>query len=381
MANELSVFESNQSLGPVSTKFNALIEAGHGNELSEGIRQSYGIVSIKGSKFRVKFKGDETPITNERGEPVPSIEAVIIKANPFLNKQYYAGAYAEGNSAAPDCYSLDGKTPSPNVTRPMHTNCAGCPMNAFGSKVSESGVKQKACRDTKKLAIVPLADLQNAGFGGPMLFRVPPSSLRDLASFSDTMKARGYPYNSVGVRIGFDIDASHPKPTFKAIRPLTDDEAEVILEHFNSDAVERILADAEAAPVEEVAPPAGAPDRDFEQPPVQQRQAAPPPAPAPAPPPPAPAQAAKVPSPFGAAAAAPAPAAAPPANVRVPKPPKPKAAAPTQTVPAPAFGGAPAQAAAPATAAAEAADEAAPPATQLDDDINNILAGLNLPAA
>lgn len=384
MANELSVFEGNQA-APVSAKFQSLIAAGLGNELAEGIRQSYGIISIKASRFRIKYKGEETPLMNERNEPLGSIEVVIVKANSFLNKQYYKGAYADGNNAAPDCYSLDGKVPSPNVQTPQHTNCAGCPMNAFGSKIGENGVKQKACRDTKKLAVVPMTDIQNANFGGPMLFRVPPSALRDLAAFSETMKSRGYPYNAVGVRIGFDINASHPKPTFKAIRPLTDDEAELVLEHFHSDAVERILTDAEAAPIEEV--PAPAVDSAFEQP------VAPRPAPAPAPAPiqaaPAPAPVApKVPSPFGGAPV-PAPAqAAPPATVKVPKPPKPKAPAGAPTgVPSPVFGQpaaatVPAQSTAPAAAPpveSDAEEGTAPAGSQLDDDITNILAGLGLP--
>lgn len=372
MANELSIFEGNTALAPVSSKYQALIDAGLGNELSEGIRQSYGILSIKASRWRIKFKGEETPLMNQTtGDPIPSLELVIVKANSFLNKQYYKGNYAEGSSAPPDCYSLDGKIPSPNVQKPVHSNCAGCPMNAFGSKVSDSGVKQKACRDTKKLAIVPLADLKNAHFGGPMLFRVPPSALRDLASFSETMKSRGYPYNSVAVRVGFDMQSSYPKPTFKAIRPLTDDEAEQVLEHFHSDAVERILTDAEAAPADEVPAPAPAVDADFEQPPVQV-------APVPAPTPPVAQKPVAAPNPFaGAPAVAAAPAAAP-AKVNVPKPPKPKApaaaAAPTQ-VPNP-FGAPPVAAAAPVAPAGE--EDAAPSGTDLDNDINNILAGLNL---
>lgn len=368
MSNEVAIFEKGQQAVAVSSRFQELIDSGQANDLSEGIRQSFGIISIKGGKFRIKYKGEETPITDENGEARPSIELVIVKANNFLNKQYYKGKYVEGNSAPPDCYSLDGKVPSPNVQTPVHSNCAGCPMNAFGSLVSESGVKQKACRDTKKLAVVPLFDLKNAGFGGPMLLRVPPSALRDLASFSEVMKSRGYPYNSVGVRVGFAMDAAHPKPTFKAIRPLTDDEAEVILEHFHSDAVERILTDNEAAPAEEVGAAApAATDPDFEVPPAQAVQAqplrmAPPPAPL----------APKVPAPAFAAPPAQATApVAPPAAVRVPKPAKPRAA---PAVTAPAFGAPPAVAAPPASAP----EDATPPGTQLDDDIANILSGLNL---
>lgn len=266
--NQMTLFQFENGVGPSR----ALVEAGIDNALGEGIRSSYAILSIKAGKWRIKYKGAETLITQfnpqtGQNEPVPSLEVVIVKANPFLNKQYYAGKYAEGSNAKPDCYSLDGKVPSPQVEHPVFSNCTMCPKNQFGSLIGENGTKQKACRDTKKLAVVPLADLRNESMSGPMLFRVPPSSLKDLSTMADAMKARGYPYNSVAVRLGFDMEASHPKPTFKAIRPLTDPEAEIILELFHGDGVANVLADNDV--VAEVA--AQAPQSDagtFEQEPV-----------------------------------------------------------------------------------------------------------------
>lgn len=281
MSNQVTLFQNETGAGP-SQRF-AVAGVGLGGELGEGIRSSYGIVSIKASRFRIKYKGAENMLMgyDQGGQQVPvsSIEVVIVKANPFLNKQYYEGKYAEGANAAPDCYSLDGKTPSAQVQHPVHANCTLCPKNQFGSLISETGVKQKACRDTKKLAIVPLADLRNEALGGPMLFRVPPSSLKDLSSLADAMKARGFPYNSVAVRIGFDMEASHPKPTFKAIRPLTDDEAGIILELYNGDGVAAVLADNEVVPDAEAVAPAGAGQFEVEAAGTQQYQAPQQPAP------------------------------------------------------------------------------------------------------
>ena len=245
MANSsISLFQHETDQGPAK----ALLAAGIEAALGEGIRASYAIMGIKAGRFRVKYKGVEHVVQKmdpdtKQYAPVSSIEVVIVKANPFLNKQYYAGKYVEGSNSPPDCYSLDGKVPSPSIAKPVFSNCTLCPKNQYGSMISETGVKQKACRDTKKLAIVPLGDLRNEQMGGPMLFRVPPSSLKDLSSLADALKARGYPYNSVAVRIGFDLEASHPKPIFNAIRPLSDAEAEVILELFHGDGVSAVLSD------------------------------------------------------------------------------------------------------------------------------------------
>ncbi len=245
MANSaMTLFQFENGAGPAR----ALVAAQMDNALGEGIRSSYAIMSIKAGRFRVKYKGQEhlvqklNPDTGQL-EPVSSIEVVIVKANPFLNKQYYIGKYQEGSNSLPDCYSLDGKVPSPQIQKPVHSNCTMCPKNQWGSMVSDTGVKQKACSDRKKLAIVPLQDLRNESMGGPMLFRVPPSALKDLSTLSDAMKARGYPYNAVAVRIGFDMEASHPKPTFSAIRPLTDPEGEVVYELYQGDGVAAVLSD------------------------------------------------------------------------------------------------------------------------------------------
>jgi hypothetical protein len=426
--SQMTLFQHETGAGPAR----ALMAASIDNSLGEGIRSSYAILSIKASRWRLKYKKNETvlqahnPNTN-RMEPIPSLEMVIVKANGFLNKQYYKGKYVEGSNSPPDCYSLDGKTPSASVKAPVHSNCAMCPMNQFGSLIGDNGVKQKACRDTKKLAVVPLADLRNESFGGPMLFRVPPSSLGDLSKMADALKARGFPYNAVAVRFTFALEASHPKPQFNAIRALTDEEAEVVLELYNSDGTAAVLADNDIV-VELGDKPKEAPVNDalFEQPTVAVGPQAAQPAPMAQPVQQAPAFAGTPPAPVAAAApvaeaatrlvsafapppppggmtsvvqpyspnAAPPPmsAFAPPGTPAQPLAPQPAAPAPAavqgnpfaaaaQEVQAPVAAKKPraktppVQVPEPAPVAAEV--NSAPPQGQLDDDVNNILAGLS----
>lgn len=417
MSNQVTLFQQETGLA-VSSKFQPLVAAGAGMDLGEGIRSSYGIVGIKGGRFSVKYKGNSNILSMPHPQdprqqlPVSFIDVVIIKANGFLNKQYYKGNYVEGSDSPPDCYSLNGKTPSAQVQAPMHTNCALCPMNQFGSKIGDDGKKQKACRDTKKLAIAPLADIKNSAMGGAMLFRVPPSALKDLSVMSDALKGRGYPYNSVAVRVGFDTTVSHPKPTFQALRPLNDAEADLVLEMFASDSVESVLGDNDVAPADEAIPPSA----QFLQPtPVAAPQAARPVSSAPlaaaiaagypaTPQNPAPVGAVAI-TPFTPNAVPPVPTqftapvqssprtlvlapeqaeepvqvsqpqvaeqvpAAPAANPFAAPPGVQQAAAP---VAAPKTRRAPVQ---PVTAPAPAAEQV-PPATQMDQEVENLLAGL-----
>lgn len=334
--------------GQLSTRFAGQELAN--TDLSDGVGSGFGVISIKASKFRIKYKGEEFPITDANGDPVPSLECVIVKANPHITKQFYAQGYTEGAATAPDCYSLDGKKPDARVENPVSKSCATCPKNQFGSRVTEAGKKAKACSDTRRLVVVPLHDLHNENFGGPMLFRVPPSALKGLQEYADMLTRKGYPYNSVATRVSFDIDASHPLPRFKPIRPLSDDEADVVLELAGDDRTERILADFNTTA--EAEPKATDEEIPFEQPkpvaaPAPKAAVAAPPAPAPAP----------KPAPVAKPAAA-KPAAVKPAAVAKPKP-----------APAPA----PAPAPEPVAAEESTGD--------IDSDIASILAGLNADAA
>ena len=420
MSNQVTLFQ--QEGGALSTRFAPLVAAGIGTELGDGIKGSYAIVGIKAGKFRIKYKGEEKvlQVPGPDGQtlvPVSYIDVVIVKANGFLNKQYFEGKYVEGSTAPPVCYSLDGVKPSDASTKKQATTCALCPKNQFGSLIGDNGVKQKACRDTKKLAVVPLADIMNIGLGGAMLFRVPPSSLKELSAMSDQLKGRGYPYNSVAVRISFDLDVSHPKPIFKAIRPLTDAEADQVLEQYASDSVQRVLADndvviehpetaAEATPAP-VQPATYAPRNDKEWVPIPQQAATP--QDQLQPPPPqglAPGQVAVQPASKGTVLVAPPVADPAPRTLRVQPdappaqgsaPPAPVSSANPFATAAPAASAAPAPKPTPPPAAANpfapppsaapaarapvtvesTAAEVAAPAPQMEAEISNILAGLD----
>lgn len=387
--NAVTVFQDQSASTELAPEFHEMMQAGVGlDDLGAGIGGNYAILSIRGKTFRVKHQGNETPIVDEKGDAVGSLEAVIIRANPYLTKQYYENAYQEGDNAAPVCFSIDGKMPSEAVESPQHTNCTMCHQNRFGSRITPAGTKVKACQDNKKLAIVPLADLKNEAFGGPMLFRVPASALKSLLEFNARMTANGYPYNAVAVRIGFDLDASYPKPTFKAIRVLTSEEAQIVLGHYSSDQTERLLGD-----FSEIHAPEGeaAPSTDFEEPP--QPEPKPTPAAKPNPPVARPAPAAK-PAPAAQATAKPAatpaakpaaPAAKPAAPAAKPAAPAAKAAAtppqpPAARKPAPPAAK-PAAAPAPAPIEQEAApepqSEAAEGAASMEASIEDILSQLN----
>lgn len=203
------------------------------NPLTDGVGSAYANVSFKGKIFRIKYGGEEVvlvdPATNLA---LQYMDVVVLDAKSELSKTFYAAGYVEGVSEQPDCSSEDGVTPSAPVGKQVQCHdCRMCKWNAFGSKVSTDGKpsNSKACADTRKLAVVPIYNLQNERFGGPMLLRVPAASLTGLANFSRTLANQGAPFFAAVVRITFDISAAYPKLDFTPLRFLTDQEAQDVL--------------------------------------------------------------------------------------------------------------------------------------------------------
>lgn len=238
------------NFGAVSTRFaDKAVE----DDLSSGIQSSFGIVGYKGKVWSIRYRGEEQQLMRADGDgPRSSIEVVILKASKHISKVWYEQGYVEGSNAAPDCFSNNGVVPEPTSLKKQCDSCALCPHNQWGSRVTPAGKQGKSCADSKRIAVVPMEDLANEVYGGPMLLRVPAASLQDLAMYGQKMQQMGYPYYSIATRIQFDAQESYPKFKISAFRPLSDEEADEVIAMRDGHSVERILSENEFA-----APPAG----------------------------------------------------------------------------------------------------------------------------
>lgn len=261
MANQVVI---PQNFGSVSTKFaNVKTE----NDLAAGVQAGFGLIGYKGKVWSIRYRGEEQQLLRDDGDgPRNSIEVVILKGASYISKIWYEKGYVEGSTAAPDCFSPNGVVPDPQSTKRQSNACANCPQNVWGSKITEAGKKGKACSDSKRLAVVPVGDIPNETFGGPMLLRVPAASLQDLATYGNKMQNLGYPYFAIATRIAFDPNEAYPKFVFSAIRPLTDEEAEQVLALQPTQEVSRVLAEG-SEHQQEAAPQAETVENAFEQPP------------------------------------------------------------------------------------------------------------------
>lgn len=236
--------QSGQLVVPASLQ--AMIPQTTQSELRENVGSSAAVLSIKGKTFGIKHGGKTDQITvvmNGQLYAAPFFDVLMIRAKGALSKTYYRSGYSDGADSQPDCWSEDGVTPlAPLDQRPKLddqitpcSDCRLCPMNRFGSRVTENGSKGKACADTRKVAILPVdpatqqVDFDNDKYNGPMLMRVPAASLGAFRDYDTALAQQGLPYYFAVTRLQFDPAQAYPKFVLQAVRVLNDAEGQRVL--------------------------------------------------------------------------------------------------------------------------------------------------------
>jgi len=195
-------------------------------------------ISIKASRFRIVEGGAENVLNDT------TLEVVIVGANPRLSKAWYAEAWnPDADPSAPDCFTLDGISPSPESEQPQNDMCATCPKNAWGSRVTDTGIKVKACSDKKRLAIVAATDPS-----GPMfLLEVTAAALKGLNQYQRELTMRGIAPEIVKTVVSFDTSASFPKLQF-GFGGFIDEQTQTAVDKlFGSDKVKQITGETSAS--------------------------------------------------------------------------------------------------------------------------------------
>jgi hypothetical protein len=169
--------------------------------LSDGF--SYPKISTRASRYRLVEDGTETVVGT-------TLDVVVVGSNPKVSKIWYSKPYDGSDGVRPDCFSNDGITPDASVEKPFHPNCAACPNNVLGSKLTPTGQKSKICGDQRHLAVVPSADPTKV-YG----LTVPISGMKGLREYIKDLSNYGLIPEEVVTELGFDDAASYPKITFK----------------------------------------------------------------------------------------------------------------------------------------------------------------------
>lgn len=131
--------------------------------------------------------------------PLPNNQMAVIILDSILENVFYEGEYSPDNPQGPICFAFgrDDKTIAPhkvvfeNGTQQC-TVCVDCPMNEWGSADKGRG---KACRNTRRLAMIPAGtfktdgkfelfdDVEHLSSAGIGFMKLPVTSVKGYASF------------------------------------------------------------------------------------------------------------------------------------------------------------------------------------------------------
>ncbi len=238
--SELALFK-----GGVPAHLSALADDETTNMLAGG-ELGQRRISIKGGVFREMIGSKEYRTSEDR-----SMGVVIIKAAPSVHRTYFEGAYVEGQNASPHCWSSNSQTPDVSVPEDQRqaSKCMDCPQNVKGSGQGDS----RACRYQQRIAVLLEGEVEKrevyqvilpatSVFGDGEKGKLP------LQAYAKHLKAHRTPIAGVITEMRFDTSSPTPKLVFKPVRPITEDELEVVREMRDS-------VEAEEAIKLTVAPP------------------------------------------------------------------------------------------------------------------------------
>jgi len=126
-------------------------------------------------------------------QPVPGNKLlVVIVASCFENK-LFKGKFDPNKYEAPSCYALsltgEGMVPHEDAAHKESEVCETCEQNKWGS--AGGGSKGKACKQVRRLAIIPAAALKDGNVATAELavISIPVTSARNWANYVNTISA------------------------------------------------------------------------------------------------------------------------------------------------------------------------------------------------
>ena len=238
------------------------------------IREIVDTLSFRGKVWRINVGGIETIARNKAGEPVTSLQMIVLDYNKARSRALYP-KYVEGQSKPPICWSNDGVTPDHDVQNKQGETCATCPMSQKGSKINDDGQPGVACAQFKRAIVIPAVDPTFA----KLLLKIPQTSMYDkdnkdnesrgcyaFDQYMEMLKTRGVNDTAAVItKLSFDARTSYPKLLFQAAMWLPPEKAPAVREQLAD--VEKIESMLKIVDVSTAAPVAPAPD-EFEAPAV-----------------------------------------------------------------------------------------------------------------
>ena len=170
------------------------------------------------SGYMISTKGKVFTLPDGSADDGPLICVILdwVTAN-----SYFEGIYNPKDPQPPACFAIAAKPaeaePSENAPKPQHSSCCGdedtecCPKNEWGSDPRPGGGAGKACKNTRRLLLVPH---DATGKTQPWIISVSPTGLKHFDKFVNMLADVGTHPLEVITEIRFEESEPYPSLRF-----------------------------------------------------------------------------------------------------------------------------------------------------------------------
>jgi len=229
--SNITIFEEPNTLATVKRESRLADKIGSGTSLRR-------IQTNTNGTFKRMVNGEQI------GKAAPhELNVIIVDMLKEVSREYYETDYdPEGKATLPDCWSPDGRTPDAKASNRQGSSCATCPQNIDGSGNKGRG---KACRFKRRIAVLvegdPTGDIYQMSLAAKSLFGKGTGNVHPFESYCNFLKANGEAPDTVVTKVMYDTEADTLTLKFKAVRHLTQEEADLVDAAFASGEAQRYI--------------------------------------------------------------------------------------------------------------------------------------------
>ena len=194
-------------------------------------------ISIKGGVFRKMAGGKEIGAIEDR-----HMNVIFVRMAHTASRQYYSGAYKEGEKIAPACWSTDSKVPDKEVKSPQAEACDKCPWSVKGSGQGGSGT---ACRLSWRTAVVlpndPAGDVMQLVLPATSCFGKEEGGKWPFRPYIQKLADNDISAGRVVTKMQFDTKSPVPKLLFSPVGVVPEADIDTIMKQRESAAAENAI--------------------------------------------------------------------------------------------------------------------------------------------
>ena len=194
-------------------------------------------ISIKGGVFRKMAGGKEIGAIEDR-----HMNVIFVRMAHTASRQYYSGAYKEGEKIAPACWSTDSKVPDKEVKSPQAEACDKCPWSVKGSGQGGSGT---ACRLSWRTAVVlpndPSGDIMQLVLPARSCFGKEDGGKWPFRPYIQKLADNDISAGRVITKMQFDTKSPVPKLLFSPVGVVPEGDIDTIMKQRESAAAETAI--------------------------------------------------------------------------------------------------------------------------------------------